>query len=60
MKVETRRLVSLEHAKTRGYVNLALHNTQMLHRSLTRFMWTSAALFFVLFSALFSLWWFGA
>ena len=48
VKSDIHRLVSLEHAKTRGYVNLALHNTQMLHRALVRLMWAGALVLIVL------------
>ena len=40
--------ISLEHAKTRGYVKLALQNTQVLHRSLVRLMWAGALVLLVL------------
>ena len=58
MKIETRRLVSLEHAKTRGYVNLALGNTQALHRRLARLEWVSAFAFILLGSSILALIWF--
>ena len=59
MKTDARRLVSLEHAKTRGYVNLALSNTQALHRQLRRMMWVGATALLVLvilIAAVISLW----
>ena len=47
-KTEVRAQISLEHAKTRGLVNLALNNTQALHRILTRTIWTGAVALLVL------------
>ena len=35
--------ISREHAKTRGYVKLALYNTQVLNRQLTRLGWVVGA-----------------
>ena len=45
---EERRLISLEHAKTRGLVNLALSNTQALHHWLNRVAWVVVAMSVVL------------
>ena len=45
---EERRLISLEHAKTRGYVNLALSNTQALHKMQTRMVWVGGVALMVL------------
>ena len=56
-KTEVRHQISLEHAKTRGYVNLALSNTQVLHRQLTRLEWTGAIAIAALGSAILYLWW---
>ena len=56
-KTEVRHQISLEHAKTRGYVNLALSNTQVLHRQLTRLVWTGAIAIAALGSAILYLWW---
>ena len=56
---EARRQISLEHAKTRGYVNLALSNTQALHKMQTRMVWVGGVALMVLvivIAAVISLW----
>ena len=58
-KTEVRHQISLEHAKTRGYVNLALSNTQALHKMQTRMVWVGGAALLVLvilIAAVISLW----
>ena len=56
---EVRRQLSLEHAKTRGYVNLALSNTQALHKMQVRMVWVGGVALMVLvivIAAVISLW----
>ena len=47
-KTEVRPQISLEHAKTRGYVNLALSNTQALHKMQTCMVWVGGVALVVL------------
>ena len=55
-KTEVRQLISLEHAKTRGYVNLALQSTQVLHRQIRQLGWACVFALIVVLSAISYLW----
>ena len=56
-KTEVRQQLSIEHAKTRGLANMAMHNTQILRRLGKRIALVGGTVLLSLVSAVIYLWW---